>query len=136
MTKVKILYDEVDFFENIESAKDKVEENRNINIRITYTSPYEILDKLRTNPNYDIVILHLGTDEGRAYELADRIRRLSNTYLVAESSSFPHDKDEVLRHFDKYIPMVQPWNLEHLLKEQGFIAEGEKNDRKTISRNL
>jgi hypothetical protein len=98
-------------------------------IKADYCWTYsDFLDKLNNNPNYNIILIHLGfntVEDG--FKLADKCREISGAYLVAESSSFDSDKERVLAHFDHYMDFFHDYdnkrnfNLEIMLRESGFI---------------
>ena len=129
MKTATILYD-IQHFELarlMERTAKKVEGKHNLRIDMNLVDGYQLLDKLRTNPNYDFVVLHMGQEGEGAYRQADKCRRLTdNSVLVAESVMYPHGMAEVLYHFDAYIGLIsQEENLTKLLKKYAFISGEE-----------
>ena len=108
----------------IERRVKQIEQEHEIGIDINIVEGYELLDRLRTNPNYNFVILHMGTAGEGAYRQADIARKLSSAILVAESAMHPHGQSEVLQYFDEYIGLIsnEKANLINLLRKYAFIS--------------
>lgn len=121
---IKIRYD-IQHYEIANLVKDsarKVADRRKVEINLELCDGYSLLEKLSSNPKYDFVILHLGTNNEGAYSQAEKCRKIAKAHIIADSSTFPFGTGEVLRHFDYYIPTImKPEYLEDLLSNYDYI---------------
>lgn len=132
MKKVNILYNAKDQLLDQNDINKKIKRMFNgqkIKVKIKRCGSYNLLDKLKSNPNYDFIIIHMGKD-GNTYTQAQECRKLSKAILIAESTICPSDKEEILQHFDRYVRPIfleigfhTP--LERILKEYHFIPKEE-----------
>ena len=126
MVTASILYD-IQHFELADIVERKVErlnDETGINIAMKIVDGYELIDKLKSNPNYNFVILHMGQEGEGAYRQADKCKRLTNAVLVAESVMYPYGQSEVLQHFDEYMGLISRGdNLSKLLRKYAFISD-------------
>jgi len=125
MVTASILYD-IQHFELadiVDRKVKKINEETEINIAMKIVDGYQLMDKLKSNPNYNFVILHMGQNGEGAYRQADKCRRLTNAILVAESVMYPHGQSEVLQHFDDYMGLISRGDsLSKLLRKYAFIS--------------
>jgi len=123
MRPIKIMYDyqHPHLATRAEEAVKQLSQDEEIAIRLTLDDGYKLLEKLARDPNQAFVFMHLATNRGGAYNQVRKCRRLTEAILVADSSSFPHGKSEVLQHFDDYIHSVNTKNLREILSNYGFM---------------
>jgi hypothetical protein len=128
MNKVDILYD-IQHFELssfVENAVKKVENLHDIKINMNIVDPWCFLSELQKNPNYNVVILHIGLRPESAYNILDKCKRISDSNIyVAESVMFPQGYDEVLNHFNDYIGQINEEILSDFLMKYGYISSKE-----------
>ncbi|MFH1839980.1 MAG: hypothetical protein ABH849_02420 [Nanoarchaeota archaeon] len=125
MTKAKILYvaDSYKWIETFEIQMMGFLADETASYRTTNTR--ELADKLREDPNYSFVIMHLscGGDEG-VYRIANDCRSLTNAVFIAESGMYNLGQKEILKHFDEYKDAGhQDSYVKNLLIKYGFIRE-------------
>ena len=111
--------------------------DQQIDVRIgIYPCPSSEVIK-RSRKKWDMILIHLGGGElGRgkasAYSVARMIRRGNQqSILVADSSSHPEGREEVLGYFDDYIPRISLSCSEgfvRMLKEAHFIPQDFKSE--------
>ena len=104
METVKILYDDahLELTNSMKMKAEELESKVKISLNFAY-SMSELIHEVVSDPNYNLVIVHLGGEKnGRncIYNQIDRIKNNTNAILVAESSMCPLGEDEVLEHFD------------------------------------
>ncbi len=94
-----------------------------VNLEIFYGC---LLENSLKKKEYDVLLIHCGSNYEGACRIADRCRPLTTALLVAESSLYPAYEEEIGKHFDKYVSsLLGVWdardtegkNLEELLKK-------------------
>jgi len=106
---------------SLKRAFKEVSEKYEVPIDIVL-SEWTLLEDLRNHPNCDLVVIHVGRDNGNVYRQAKHCKELSKARVIAESSIFPAGRHEILQNFDYYIgPLVDPQYVEKLLREYKFI---------------
>lgn len=122
MESINILYHET-FSELYKTEIEELSNKIGRRINIQFCKGYEITEKVRVNPNYNFIIIHVG-DNKDFYGRAENCRIGSNAILVAESSIYPYGSEEISQYFDEYIEhLMHEETLENLLKKYGFISE-------------
>ena len=124
MEPISILYHETfSEFSNLYQIEIKELSNKiKRKINVQFCRCFEITEKVRANPNYNLVI-HTG-DDNSFYGAARNCKAYSNAILVAESSIYPYGNEEVCQYFDEYTEhLMHEKNLENLLRKYGFISE-------------
>ena len=124
MKSISILYD-VQHFELCGLVEDSVailEEKTGNRIDMKICDGYLLLDHLKEKPDYDLVIMHVSREEN-AHRQARRCREISKAPIVAESSSYPYGRKEILETFDGYTGLLfKENNLESVLIRFGFLS--------------
>jgi len=119
---VTILYD-MQHEGNKKSVDDigqRVSAQLGIKINIDIPDVWAFWERLKSNPNYNFIIMHLANNRAGAYREAQQCRATSSAVLVAESIMFPLGREEVLQHFDDYIGLLSVNNLAALIQKYGF----------------
>ena len=123
MTKIKILYasDDDEIKQGIKLHSQKLWPE----IFLDDTPVDRLCDKLKSDPNWSLVIVHINWNgQQEVYEITDRCRGLSNAIFVGESNVYPYGEEEVLRHFDEYGNPIDFFEyIPKLLRKYCFISE-------------
>jgi hypothetical protein len=129
--QVNILYD-IQHYEGIDLAikmANRVSQRMGIRVNLEIFYGRSVEDSLKKK-DYDIALIHCGSNYEGACRIADRCG--SQALLVAESTLYPAYEEEILKHFDRYIPtLLGVWsardtegeNLERLLRDTKIVTQ-------------